>query len=442
MSENQETQTAGDSPQAGIHERLLPSIICPHCHQKFKYEDTLWVATHIDLKGDLLAGGTAMARFRPTRFNVSGEALDPKGSPCREMACPHCHLIFPRILLENDPLYISIIGAPFAGKTTLLASMIAQQRIHFPRDFALAFGDVDVSGNAFFEANEATMSPTPIAGSRKIPPGITPTPWPGNHYLWTKQKEQEISLPRPLLFMVRPEGVHPNANNPDIGARTVCYYDNAGANVLPSEDPKVHATTSHLNRSKVLFVVFDPSQSPGVRDKLLRASTDPQLARGPVNKQENVIREAATRIRNQQGLSASQRIERPVLVVMPKADLWLSLLGEDISKEPYVAPAPVAMQSPTSIKCCRLDLARVEGLSDKLDAWVKANSPEVYAALKESFSSLRFIPVTATGHSPTLAAGRYTFDTQMLTPQWVCVPLLYAFARFSTTMVVGTGVAV
>ncbi len=441
MSETLENQAANDSSNVGtVHDRFLPSVLCPHCHQKFKFEDTLWAATHVDLKGDLLAGPSAMARFRPTRFNVAGEALDPKGSPCREMACPHCHLIFPRILLENDPLYISVIGSTFSGKTTLLASMIAQQRIHFPRDFALSFGDVDASGNNFFESAEACMTPagSGLVTQKKIPQGISPTAWPGINYLWTKQKEQEVSLPRPLLYIVRPEGIHPNANNPDIGARTVCFYDNSGANYLPSEDPKVPATTSHLQRSKVLFVVFDPTQSPSVRDKLLRSSTDPQLARGPVNKQETIIREAANRMRAHAGLSTSQRIERPALILMPKADLWLSMLGEDISREPYVSPN----SANSTIKCARLDLGRIESLSDKLENWVKTNSPEVYSALKESFASIRFIPITATGQSPALVAGKYTFDNQALAPKWVCVPLLYAFARFSTTMVVGTGVAV
>jgi hypothetical protein len=440
MAESLENPPASEAPQApNLQDRLLSSVLCPHCHQKFKFEDTLWVATHPDLKGDLLAGPSANARFRPTRFNVAGEALDPKGSPCREMACPHCHLIFPRILLENDPLYISVVGAPFSGKTAFLGAMIAQQRIHFPRDFSLAFGDVDTSGNNFFEPAEATMTPaTPAtAGLRKTPPGISPTPWPGANYLQTRQKEQDVNLSRPLLYMVRPEGVHPNANNPDIGARTVCFYDNSGVNYLPSEDPKVPFATSHLQRSKILFLVFDPTQAPIVREKLLQTSTDPQLVRGPIHNQDTLIRETANRLRAFSGLSSSQRIERPVLVLMTKADLWLPLLGEDLTKDPYVYPTATS-----AIRCCRLDLARVESLSDKLDQWVKTSAPDVHSALKESFAGVRFIPLTASGQSPVLANGKYTFDNQTLAPRWACVPLLYAFARFSTTMVVGTGVTV
>lgn len=84
---------------------ILERVTCPHCWEQFAPEKTLWIAEHADLLGDNRLPDQSQ-RFLPTRFTVKGEAIDSKGFPCHQLACPNCHLIVPRPLFEMEPLFI------------------------------------------------------------------------------------------------------------------------------------------------------------------------------------------------------------------------------------------------------------------------------------------------------------------------------------------------
>src|SRR5580693_7312311 len=102
----------------------LPTrVTCPHCWHRFPPEEIKWIAAHSDLAGDPLLGSDAPQRFLPSRFNVEGLAIDVKGVACQLLACPRCHLTVPRAVLEMEPLFVSVLGAPGSGKSYFLASM-------------------------------------------------------------------------------------------------------------------------------------------------------------------------------------------------------------------------------------------------------------------------------------------------------------------------------
>lgn len=103
--------------------RLLSQLTCPHCWHQFPCEQLLWIAEHQDLMGDPVLGPDHRQRFLPTRFDVECRALDARGFACHSLACPRCHLLFPRALLETDPLFVSVLGAPSSGKSFFLAAM-------------------------------------------------------------------------------------------------------------------------------------------------------------------------------------------------------------------------------------------------------------------------------------------------------------------------------
>ena len=73
--------------------------------------------------GDARLGPDQQLRFLPTRFSIEGAAIDPRGFACQGLACPRCHLPVPRALLEMDPLFLSILGAPGSGKSYFLTAM-------------------------------------------------------------------------------------------------------------------------------------------------------------------------------------------------------------------------------------------------------------------------------------------------------------------------------
>jgi hypothetical protein len=126
---------------------LRPEITCVNCWECFPPENVLWVAEHQDLLGDPLLGEEEPMRFLPTRFTVSGDAIDARGLPCYRVACPECHLPLPRAILEVDPVFISILGTPSCGKSYYLASLTWQLRRRLQASFHLSFNDADVLAN-------------------------------------------------------------------------------------------------------------------------------------------------------------------------------------------------------------------------------------------------------------------------------------------------------
>ena len=59
--------------------KLVSKVVCPNCWHSFPPEGSCFIAKHPDLVGDPVAGENEYLRFEPTRFNVKGEALDPRG---------------------------------------------------------------------------------------------------------------------------------------------------------------------------------------------------------------------------------------------------------------------------------------------------------------------------------------------------------------------------
>ncbi|MEO1961781.1 MAG: hypothetical protein ABGW82_12575, partial [Paracoccus sp. (in: a-proteobacteria)] len=62
-------------------------------------------------------------RFSPERFDIKCGAIDPRGYPSTDVACPKCHLAIARPLIEIPPFFLSIFGAPSSGKSYFLAAM-------------------------------------------------------------------------------------------------------------------------------------------------------------------------------------------------------------------------------------------------------------------------------------------------------------------------------
>ena len=186
---------------------LQNRVTCPHCWQVFPPEKALWVASHPDLLGDPRLGRDQSQRFLPTRFTVDGAAMDSRGFPCHQLACPNCHLAIPRAMFEMRPLFLSIFGAPASGKSYFLASMTWQLRKVMPTCFALDFGDADPLSNHRLHEYEQLqfLNPDPDALV-----AIEKTETHGDLYDTVLFGDQAISFPRPFLFKVSPLPQHPN----------------------------------------------------------------------------------------------------------------------------------------------------------------------------------------------------------------------------------------
>jgi hypothetical protein len=407
---------------------LARRITCPNCWNVFPPEDILFVAKHTDLVGDPVLGSNEFLRFGPARFNVKGEALDPRGVATSEMACPRCHLQVVEPLLEVPPVFVSVIGSPASGKSYFLTTMTWQLRTLLPR-----------AGMAFSDADPVANSPLHDYEHRLF---LSTTPDQPTDIIKTEQDDMRlhktaivdgvpVRFPLPLQFLVWPTPQHPNFNEPHRVGRVLVLYDNAGEDFQPGVEDARTAAIQHLARSNILMMLFDPVQEPRLRS--LCRQDDPQLTRGlrPESggaevriRQETFLREAAVRLRRYLGVSQTYRLRKPLIVAVSKFDLLQEATGISIDEEPYT-PGPGA---------ARLKIPDVEQTSDRLRALLDQHCPEFVATADSLSEIVRYIPVSSFGGSPEILCRDercfLAVRPKDIHPRWATVPIMYCLTRY------------
>jgi hypothetical protein len=432
-------QQTAERPSGAISwgKKLLRKVTCPNCWHAFSPEDVLFVAKNPDLLGDSVLGGNEYQRFSPVFFTVKGEAVDPRGVPTTEMACPRCHLLVSEPLLEVPPLFISIIGSPASGKSYFLTTMTWQLRSLMPK-MGLAFSDADPIANSPIHEYEQTLflnphpdQPTEIRKTQRDDPQLHKT---------AIVDGVTIRFPLPLQFLLWPTTDHPNYADAQRVGRIVVLYDNAGEDFLPSIEEAGSAVVQHLARSAILVMLFDPMQEP--RLKGLFRSDDPQLVHGlrpdagpaVVVRHETLLKEAAVRMRRYLGISQTARLQKPLIVIVPKFDIFDGIPGVSITEEPY---SGLKEKGPV-----RLKLADVEQASERIRDILKEHCPDFVATAESTSELVRYIPVSSFGRSPELIQQGnqkgYGIRPQDIRSQWVTVPLLYCFCRWGQLVLCST----
>ena len=406
---------------------LRQTVTCPHCWKRYAPEDSLWISNHPDLVGDVYLGDVQQQRFLPSRFDVHGNALDAKAVACQEVACPHCHLLVPRGMLELIPFFVSIAGTPACGKSYFLASMTWQMRQTLPRYFAASFADADTSSNQILNAYEEQQFFNP---NQNEIVKLEKTEEQGDLYSDVHVDGQTVTFPRPFMFIVRPNEHHANMENSDKVSRTMCLYDNAGESFLPGKDSLRNPVTRHLSVSKCMMFCFDPTQDPRFRKGLGSRTKDFQVTDSPVTaRQETVFHEITTRIRKHRGIEESTRTSQLLLVLCTKFDAWSSMLGVERLEHPW--------NQIKDRKMCALDLARIQEVSKQVREILWKYSSELVSAAEGFSNNVYYIPVSATGCSPIkdAASGVYGIRPADINPMWCEVPILLSLAKNAAGLV-------
>jgi len=414
----------------------MHQVTCPNCWHLFYPEEVLFVSRHEELLGDPILGPEEYRRFLPVRFNVSGEALDAKGLPTSDLACPRCHLPIPQPMMELPPLYISLVGSPACGKSYFLTTMVWELRRLLPQA-RLSFSDADPMANSPIHEYEQTLfmnlqptEPTEIRKTQTDDPRL---------YRTSRINDAQVRFPVPLQFSLQPTPQHPSIGRKRWIGRIVVLYDNAGEDFLPGGGDQVgSATVQHLAKSQILLTMFDPTQEPSFR--AICKSDDPQLTVGLRPKQqgagallfrqETVLTEAARRIRRYLGISQEKRIKQPLIVIVPKFDLWEEMSGISLDVPPY---EPGDASQPLRVK-----MDSVERVSGALRSLIQGLSPEYVAGVDSLSERVRFVPVSSLGRSPEYIrrdnTAFYGIRPKDIRPKWVTVPLIYCLARWAPGM--------
>jgi hypothetical protein len=214
------------------------SLTCPTCWLKFDPGDVKHVSVHEKMKGDPLLGPAEMKRFRATRYNDNGVALDPMGIPTMDIACPHCHRRLPPDFLDVKHHIISIVGAPTSGKSYFLCVFTQMLKKTLIKHYNTAFVDADPTSNIAL----TTMRDTLFGSATPEQAKVAKTDLEGDMYERLTRHGRKVMLPKPFIFNVQPQ-------NNGRATKALIFYDNAGEHFQPGIDQTESPGTLHLAAS-------------------------------------------------------------------------------------------------------------------------------------------------------------------------------------------------
>lgn len=400
---------------------LRKILTCPHCWTEFAPAQIKWVASDPGLINDVRLGQDKQQRFIPSRFDVAGNAIDPNGQICHQLACPNCHLSIPRAILDLPPLFLSILGAPGSGKSYFLSSMIWELRKVLRESFRISFADADPEANLQLTQYEETLflNPEPT-----LPAALRKTETQGDLYESVSYGDHDVWYPRPFVFTAQPESDHVYARNQRKLSRAICLYDNAGEHFLPGNQSTTNRATHHLQHSEALLFLFDPTQHPRFRSACAGRSSDPQIQENIwSHPQHQVLAEAGKRIKESKGLSSTTKLKTPLIVIATKHDAWSSLTGDTL-----ISSSRVVQSLRTGGKCLLLDA--IQENSAKLRSILWQHSHEIVSAAESLSEQVYYLPVSLFRRPPVRSPGdgKLMIRPADISPTGVDLPILLALS--------------
>jgi hypothetical protein len=367
--------------QASDEEEEMPdgdsgSLTCPTCWKRFDPGDVKHVAVHEKLINDPVLGPSEMKRFRATRYNDNGVALDPMGIPTMDIACPHCHLRLPPDFLDIEHHIISIVGAPTSGKSYFLCILTQMLKKTFFKNFGAAFVDADPSANSALTAMRDTLFGASTAAQARV----AKTALEGDMYVRTRRNGRSVMLPKPFTFNIQPQ----TNGRP---ARALTFYDNAGEHFQPNIDQTESPGTLHLAASSGIIFLFDPVFNTEFRSRLV-GHHDPQFQFSHADIQDTILAEAKVRVKKVLGLSAATKLDTPLAVVVGKLDVWRELLPSDSLAQPIVGS--------------EFDRIAVDENSQVVRSLMMDICPQVVAGAEAISNNVKYFPVSSFGCSPEI----------------------------------------
>jgi hypothetical protein len=326
----------------------------------------------------------------------------------------------PRLLTLRETFTVSMFGGPGTGKTYLLAAMMRMLADHLGY-FSLAIEDGDAEANAILHDCERTLFDQPTRESQVV---LLKTDLVGDLYQNVTFGSGSKMLPRPFLYRVDPLASHPIRDRARGKARVVSIYDNAGEHFEPGSDKEDSPVTRHMASAKGLLFIFDPTQETTFRAACAERSTDPQWADRRVSRQLTLFSEAMARVLRFRSRQPTDRVDTPLVVILPKYDAWSFLLGAERLPPPY-REVPFKDGS-GSIRI--LDMPTVRQVSEQCRQMLAKHAAPMLARITERCdpANTLFVPVSATGCAPAGQndEGRYYHIAGDIAPIWAEVPLM------------------
>ena len=417
--------------------RIKTRLSCPHCWQEFPTDRLLFISESPELPADPKLPNERL-RFLPQRYNLAGAALDPHNLPCEKLACPECHLQIPRPWLYLNKFFLSIAGAPASGKSYFLTSMIWQLRKTMAKNFYSNFADTDPAMNRRIFDYETTLFTGSDDPNKLV--RIDKTDVAGNIYNNTIVNGTPTQLAQPFTYTMEPVPSHPLFQKANRTRQVICVYDNAGEHFLPGMDHVTAPVTRHMAKSDALLFIFDPTQDSQFRAACTEPVDDPQMRSGMKSevssrmhstRQDTVLVNILTQIRNLNLLLPHDKIKMPLIIVLTKYDAWKQLGRGKFP--PGKAPQewnPWKLTADGVINYYNSE--RVEKYSLILRELLMDLIPNIVSTAESAVERVTYIAVSAMGGPPELGEPDeqgihpLCYRPVKVKPIWAEVPFLHA----------------
>ena len=421
-------------PVVEEHTRGIPTpeidqgdYVCPYCWFRFDSGDAMHVAVHKSLIGDNLLGEEHMLRFLASSFNDKGQALDAMGSPCTDLACPHCHKKLPPGFLDLKPKILSIVGAPSSGKSYYLSVLVKMLERTLYKNFGIAFYDADPTENAMLTRMKNRL----FSGSTATEAQLAKTALEGDMYVEISRLGRKVRMPKPFIFTLSP------ANEPE-GATSVVFYDNAGEHFEPGANNVETPGAQHIAAAEGIFFLFDPTYNLEFRKSLRGKSNDPQMEDRRFDQQETLLAEMNSRVKGLMGVDFRDKIDKPLAMLVGKCDVWQDLIGRENLINAVVDG--------------KLDLSTVRRVSDLVRQKLLEITPSIVANAESISDNVMYFPVSSFGCSPehlTDEKGQPQYgddgrpalspDPNKISPILVEIPILWILSQVNQKLIPSIG---
>lgn len=388
---------------------------CPYCWFRFDRGDVMHIAVHKSLQGDNLRGEDHMLRFLASSFNDKGQALDAMGSPCTDLACPHCHWKLPPGFLDLKPKILSIVGAPSSGKSYYLSVLVKMLEKTLYKNFGIAFYDADPAENASLTRMKNRL----FSGSTAAEAQLSKTALEGDMYVSVQRLGREVKMPKPFIFTVSPES-DPNS------ATSVVFYDNAGEHFEPGANKADSPGAQHIAAAEGIFFLFDPTYNLEFRRILQGISSDPQIADRRFDQQETLLAEMNSRVKGLMGVDFRDKIDKPIAMLVGKCDVWQDMIGREN-----------LLNAVTERK---LDLTVIRRISDLVRGKLLEVTPSIVANAESISDNVMYFPVSSFGCSPDVIGEDHGHpilspDPNKISPILVEIPILWILSQVNRDLI-------
>lgn len=387
-------------------------LTCPVCWLQLDTEDIMHVATHPDLYGDSVLGDDAATRFHATRFDEHSRALDPKGSPCIEMACPHCRHVLPPEFTDSPARIISIVADSGGGKSYFLAVLSKCLPETLFREMNVVFQDANPMGNAklsdlrtaLFNAND----PSEAILARTV--------MEGEMYARCIRYGREVQMPFPFIYSLSKDGKPERS--------LVVLYDNSGEHFQSHIDINLQPGAQHVSSAAGIIFLFDPFCSTEFRS-MMKESDDPETDEDQSDRHDVILAEMKVRVQKLRNLPSSEKVSTPLAVVVGKSDMWIHAL-----------PKPVRTDL---ISDGQLNLPSLTENSAMLRAFLMIHAPKVVGNAEAFSSNVQYFAASSFGHVPPVVQTATGFtsapDPTKLKPFQVDGPPLWILSQVTPELV-------